>query len=355
MKFVINITDLCNLDCSYCYRLTKNNAKTATIDKLKEIADFIAGMSREKEDKNISVTFFGGEPLLYPENIFTTIDYFLSNYQDYTYKFAINTNRTLFKDDILDKINKYDILLYLSIDGTKDAHDANRKRNNGEGSFEKIEPFLHKINRNVAYIEKVISCNNVGSTFSSIKYFYELGFDKFIASPNFTDDWDDKNFAVLKKEYKNLADFYYRLQSKKKEIYINLFDDKLNCHLFKWKLKEKSCSIGQTVFAFSVDGLIFPCTRFIANDRDNEFCIGDIKTGFDNAKIEMLNNFLNGDKAECSDCSIKERCLGNSCGCVSFSTTKSLLGISPFVCEHERALTRITDGIGEKLYSSKKK
>ena len=354
MKFVINITDLCNLDCSYCYRLTKESRRVSSIEGLKEIADFIAKISQKREDKNIAVTFFGGEPLLYPENIFTAIDYFKTKYQDYTYKFAINTNATLFTDDILDKINKYDILLYLSIDGTKTAHDANRKSFDGSGSFEKIEPFLSVINKNDAYVEKVISANNVEYTFSSIKYFYGMGFKKFIVSPNFSDRWDDKNFAVLKKEYKNLADFYYRLQSKKKEIYINLFDDKLNCHLFKWKLKEKSCSIGQTVFAFSVDGLIFPCTRFIANDRDNEFCIGDVKNGFDVKKLAALNAYHASDKAECADCSIKDRCLGNSCGCISFSTTGRLSGLSPFVCEHERMLTKIADNIGERLYSKKK-
>lgn len=354
MKFVINITDLCNLNCAYCYRLTKDNAKTATIDKLKEIADFIAKISQKREDKNIAVTFFGGEPLLYPENIFTLIDYFISKYSEYSYKFAINTNGTLFSKEILENIDKYGVTLYLSMDGTINAHDANRRFYGGGGSFDKIEPFLSVINKNDTYVETVISCNNLSEFSNSIKYFYNLGFNKFIASPNFTDGWDDKNFIILKNEYKKLADFYYRLQSKKKEIYINLFDDKLNCHLFKWKLKEKSCSIGQNIFAFSVDGLIFPCTRFISNDRDNEFCIGSVENGFDSKKLDALNAYHTKDKAECSDCSIKDRCLGASCGCVSFSTTGRLSGLSPFVCECERMLTKIADNIGEKLYSKKR-
>ena len=61
---VLNLTDRCNLNCTYCFAKKRN--KTMSMATLKQSIHFAIteATKHTKEPKNILVTFFGGEPLL---------------------------------------------------------------------------------------------------------------------------------------------------------------------------------------------------------------------------------------------------------------------------------------------------
>jgi len=88
---------------------------------------------------------------------------------------------------------------------------------------------------------------------------------------------------------------------------------------------------------------LFPCTRFVSSKPDALYKIGTVYTGIDESKTQEIKSFLKSDKETCKECELKSRCVGNECGCITFSTTNTLSKVSPEVCTHERMLALICD------------
>jgi uncharacterized protein len=57
----IEMTNLCNLKCKYCY-VDKEHPRTISKEILNNILDFLE--KKNIKHKNLTIQFFGGEPLL---------------------------------------------------------------------------------------------------------------------------------------------------------------------------------------------------------------------------------------------------------------------------------------------------
>lgn len=349
MNLVLHLTDSCNLDCSYCYYKNNRQESNMTFDTARKAVDFLIDIARKYGDTFLNITYFGGEPLLQYELIRRTVEYceFIENFE---FRHGINTNGTLLTDEILDYLEEKHFTTYISIDGTETVHDRNRPTKRGEGSFASIRPHLDRLARMGAHAEKVIAVNTIDNTYDSVVFLQNLGFHHTIVAPDFNDpQWNRAHFERLEKQYLRLSELFYKAQKRNKNFSINLFSDKIQGHLAKVSLKKTICNIGERIYAVDARENIFPCTRFISN-TDDQYVMGTLDGGFDPKRVLKIRNYHLDDKAQCRECTIKDRCFGNGCGCTSYYTTGSIEGISPLVCEHERMITRIADDIGEKLY-----
>lgn len=66
---IINITEYCNFDCTYCYQNDFDSFNVITVELIQKIINYVEYVLRQGE-KNIYVYFFGGEPLLFKKNFF---------------------------------------------------------------------------------------------------------------------------------------------------------------------------------------------------------------------------------------------------------------------------------------------
>ncbi|MGQ9462849.1 MAG: radical SAM protein [Candidatus Fervidibacter sp.] len=55
------LTEACNLRCDYCFVATKKGYKRMSRDVAKRAVDFL--MKESREEREVTITFFGGEPL----------------------------------------------------------------------------------------------------------------------------------------------------------------------------------------------------------------------------------------------------------------------------------------------------
>ena len=112
MKFLIlKITNNCNLRCIYCYRENNKDKKEMEFKTAKNAIDFILRM-----DDNVKIQFTGGEPLLNFTLIERVVDYCRDRYPDKNISYAIQTNGTLLKEEILERIKELDIKVGVSLD-----------------------------------------------------------------------------------------------------------------------------------------------------------------------------------------------------------------------------------------------
>lgn len=63
------VTEECNLECTYCYMVGKNNFKKMTFETAKKIVDFIVNDPYcNNLSDNLLIDFIGGEPLDFLRN-----------------------------------------------------------------------------------------------------------------------------------------------------------------------------------------------------------------------------------------------------------------------------------------------
>lgn len=126
----------CNLKCHYCYE----NTKPKTIIS-KEVCDkFIDFLKNADSSNKLSLTWYGGEPLLAIDKI----DYILGKIHSdvCNLKFIahnIVTNGVLLNDKAISVFKKYPLNnIQITLDGIKETHNKIRIRHDGSGTFDEI-------------------------------------------------------------------------------------------------------------------------------------------------------------------------------------------------------------------------
>ena len=139
----LNVTEGCNLRCSYCYERVSqvwNQKRIMDWDVAKKAIDPFLFYVQKNGKKKISLRFFGGEPLLNWEIIERTMDYVKGKLSDdIQVSYIINTNGTLIDDARAEFFAKDKISVSLSLDGVKDIHDKFRVYPDGSGSFDVVD------------------------------------------------------------------------------------------------------------------------------------------------------------------------------------------------------------------------
>jgi sulfatase maturation enzyme AslB (radical SAM superfamily) len=129
------VTEDCNHRCGYCFvkgkrprRMTEAVARAAV--------DWLVGASGKMSW--VSILFFGGEPLLEFELIRFLVGYSRERAQaaGKEARFSMTTNGTLMTEAMARYLAEERITYLLSLDGSRETHDAQRKLVGGGSSYE---------------------------------------------------------------------------------------------------------------------------------------------------------------------------------------------------------------------------
>ncbi len=128
----------CNLSCKYCY---ENPGNTFMNKKTQEGLIAFVKSYIEGGTKSLSVTWYGGEPLLCTGVIENLSKKFISlcKKKKVNYSAGIITNGTLFDRQTAGKLKDLNVgFAQVTIDGDRDTHDQRRPYTSGKGSFDHI-------------------------------------------------------------------------------------------------------------------------------------------------------------------------------------------------------------------------
>lgn len=135
---ILNVTDACNLRCSYCaysdyYPYERSHGQVVMSFDVARAA-ILAYKARNPDRPNIAL--YGGEPLLARSLIRKVVDFSKSEF--HTVEFSLNTNATSLSAAWADFLALENIQLQISLDGDRDNHDAFRIDKAGRGTHDKI-------------------------------------------------------------------------------------------------------------------------------------------------------------------------------------------------------------------------
>lgn len=133
---------ICNLDCKYCYFLSKElmypGSRFRMADELLET--YIEQYIESQQAPEVTFAWQGGEPTLMGLDFFERVIEYQHKYArpGMTIHNALQTNGTLLDEAWCRFFKKHDFLIGISIDGPQDLHDAYRVNKGGAGSFDLV-------------------------------------------------------------------------------------------------------------------------------------------------------------------------------------------------------------------------
>ena len=330
------VTEDCNLNCSYCYQHNKTHNKM-NFETAKQMIDLIFNNMYNKDfvyniynTQGFVINFIGGEPFLEIDLITQIIDYFeeqfLKNidtswFLNHVYSFA--TNGTLyFTPKVQSFINKYESLIDIgvTIDGNKELHDMCRKDFSGKGSYDvAIQAALDQQKKGKIGTKITLSPKNIQFLYDGLVNLISLGFPDIQINCCFEDVWNDESKSKL------LLNEFLKINNWIKEnklydkIFISMLDPEDFQPLDEDSLDKGHCGVSNgNMSAIDYKGTIYPCIRFMPSSLGNEIKpiqIGDTKKGYfyNNEQIENYQKLVNSTRKnlfnkECLNCSIAKGC-----------------------------------------------
>jgi uncharacterized protein len=337
VKFSLSLTHRCNLACRYCYA-GKAFKKDMPLVTAKKIIDFAFNITLPGEI--MEFCFFGGEPLLVFNLMEKAVGYIQVKQHDRNQNIhlSVTTNGTLLTQHILDYLQNENVSLCVSIDGPAYIHNQNRRYSDGRGSFEDVLKNLKRavqclddVQVNAVYGPEIINfLPNI------ISFFIHHGISTIHLNPDITATWHNGSYDNLKNIYMQIAKYYIRLFQQGKELAINLLDSKILVFLKNGYMKRDKCGMGETEWGFAPSGNIYPCERFIGEDNNIAFCLGNIHTGFNlMRRCSLLKQSGNCDE-KCITCTLRNYCM-NWCGCTNYFLTGNMNLVGSMMCASEKA------------------
>ena len=244
-KIYIEITNKCNLNCTFCSEVKRKKEKI-TLENFEEIIKKINNYT------DYIYLHVKGEPLLHPE-----IDKILDIAEKYNLKVNLTTNGTLFPN-VVDKIKDKKALHKINFS----LHSENNYKNYLENIFENVK----KLSTGTVAIYRLWTLNN--------------------------NELDKKSQEIVEKikNFYNLDEKTYKNLKTKNNIKISstIYVDKDNEFTWPDNIENEISPLGychalKTHIAILVDGTVVPCCL----DSNASIPLGNI---YDNTLEEIINN-----------------------------------------------------------------
>lgn len=326
------ITDDCNLCCSYCYQINKGHHKMpfeiakTLIDELLHNDKLIENYVKSKNSLGVILEFIGGEPLLEVDLIDQIIDYFIEQcitlHHPWIDRFRVSicSNGVLyFTPKVQEFIKKHQTHLSfsISIDGNKKLHDTCRVFPDGTGSYDlaikAAKHYMKHYDKNLGS-KMTLSIDNINYTFLALVNLWDNGYNYIHTNCVYEKGWTIEHARVLYNELKKVAD--YLLDNHLEKIKGTSI---LNLDLSQQKniSDQNFCGGNGNMLAVDYKGDLYPCLRYMESSigqNQSPYIIGNINDGI--GYNQQTKNMIAGldvsyqsqSPQECLDCPVSSEC-----------------------------------------------
>lgn len=291
------VTNVCNMQCSYCYH--KQRPDTLTLKDGKKILDRL----KELYPESMKITFFGGEPTLVHDTVLGLAKYARSlwpNHETRDAQFTLTTNGTFFDEDWFKEWRKLGGVVQVSIDGDQ-LGMADRTID---------KELIHKIYTNVLKIGEIIqtpylTCRltytpeNVSRLSTNIRFIVEeLKIPVITHHAVMEAPWDKESLEMYRRQLDLLYQYRRFLRKRNLPIGITFIDKDLSIIDGDEPMDTYYCGAGREYVAIMPNGDVHPCHRAASADI---FKLGNI---FENPPIvrgmfEELSKITTGCMSNC--------------------------------------------------------
>ncbi len=173
---------ICNLNCTYCYYLEKENLYPGSEREYRMADDvlevFIRKYIQSQPSQTVSFAWQGGEPTLLGVPFFERVVELQNQYANgKIIENALQTNGTLLDDAWGEFLARHKFLIGLSVDGSEESHDAYRLDKGGKPTFARVMRGLGILKKHGVEFNAltVIHCTNFYRPHEVYNFLKEIG------------------------------------------------------------------------------------------------------------------------------------------------------------------------------------
>jgi len=307
-KTELYLAEACNLRCRYCY-VNENDALNNGLmpwEIAKQAIDLT--FQRAGQADSVSITFFGGEPLLNKPVLRQAIQYSqeLGTERGKQVHYSMTTNATLLDDEIIDYIKRYNFGLMISLDGPQDVHDRMRPFANGRGSFKQATRNIKRLmQRRRSVTVRCTLSNQCLDKIKIVEFLQDFGFTR-VAMSRCTGKSDrlgpydigPKENAILVQQDDYFIERLFKQLDAGERIRFNPWATALR-NIHDKQNRRMRCGVGRGCTTVGIDGKLYPCHRYVGMEN---YVLGHVSTGIDQEKFaDYLRGYF-GTKAKCESC-----------------------------------------------------
>ena len=150
--FILKLTEVCNLNCTYCYMFNSNDSTHKSVPKIMDasVACIFVDRLVEYADKSgrqqFKIVLHGGEPSLWPVDSFKKLfDKVQEARECFDLRVSMQTNLLQISRTKLSLLCEAGGSFGVSLDGPREYHDRFRVLHTGLGSYDRIRANLDQI------------------------------------------------------------------------------------------------------------------------------------------------------------------------------------------------------------------
>lgn len=348
--FLIDMTNRCNLGCAYCLRVPTHLGKAISPERLQDVCRYILAHCRRHQLERITIQPWGGEPLLELDRVLE-IRRFFDHSPDIQVEITVETNGTLLTKEMLEQLRAHRISISVSLDGTPDIHDLQRRDRGGKPTSARVREGILAA-KAAGYHDLggicVLTDHSVGRVREILDYCEtQLGMGgvklNLMRQPAYPCEGvralDDKEIQAMSAEIVEAVEGLIARGSRLKESGVL---DRLQNLLFRSESNichSCGCCGGMRMVSFDMDGLIYPCEL---TDWADE-CLGSIYSGADlcelvRAAIPKKAYFQEKKKPECDDCPWWYYCRGGCSSAVKYLNQQHAAAVDECECTMNKSM-----------------
>lgn len=328
----IQVTDNCNLACTYCYQINKQT-HSIPIEYGKKFIDALLAGEYDKygqydKAQGIVLEFIGGEPFMEIDTVSALTDYFIQRLAElnhrwlHRYRISICSNGVLyFTPKVQEYIAKHHkhLSFSISIDGNKKLHDACRVFHDGTGSYDiaiaGVEHYMAHYD-NTMGSKMTIAPGNVEYISEAVLGLIEKGYRNINLNCVYEEGWTAEHATILYNQLKLLAD--YMLESGHcEDTALSIFEPTF-FHPKDPEDNQNWCGGNGAMLSIDYKGDLYPCIRYMESSLGSNvkpLIIGNVNTGIlvteEQCNIEQCLKCItrrSQSTDECFNCPIAEGC-----------------------------------------------
>ena len=356
------VTDACNLACTYCYQINKHH-HSMSFEVAKKFADFLLEAKDDNDNDYINkaispgliIEFIGGEPFLEIDLISQISDYMIDRMIELDHpwltKFMISicSNGVLYFDEKVQQyinLHKDHLSFSISIDGNKKLHDACRIFPDGRGSYDiaiaGVKHFKEHYNGHMGS-KMTLAPQNIAYAYDAVTNLIEIGYREIFLNCVYEEGWTTNDATMLYYQLKKIADYIIEHDLFDK-VFLSIFED----IFFKPKKADDNdnwCGGTGAMLSCDYKGDLFPCIRYMESslgDSRPPVIIGNVYDGImcnesQRNCVECMRKITRRSQStdECFNCPIAEGC--SWCSAYNYQVFGTADKRATFICIMHKA------------------
>lgn len=317
-NLTLNVSHACNLACTYCFAGHGHyGGKSSQMSKItaRRAIDLLLELSAQQTQ--ITIVFFGGEPLLNIPVIKDSVTYAKEQALRYgkSISFSMTTNGLLLSDELIEYFDENQVYILISIDGSRQIQDMQRPLPNGKGSYDILLPrvqALSKHRKGRISARSTITRQNV--EFSQVvDHLSSIGFGRVYCMPMTATcpgdmlELTEEEIISMEVEYEKMVKRILDALECGKGYAFGGFHRYINL-IHGSQKRPYACGVGRSMITVTPSGDIFPCHRFVGMEKFKagnvwkELDIPGMQKTFSNASVQSLPG--------CKECWARYVCSG---------------------------------------------